>query len=250
MKNVLKGVGMRKLRLIFNIRNFYMFFLIYFFYGYFKPTTLQQKDIYKYISQYFGIYEKILWVFFCMYIFSLYMKNRRKQLVLKVRLYFFLILSILTGYLYLLEDMRKMNFPKLSEVQNLIMKAGLLRINLGYFEVDSFIELYKRVDPKILYGVLIFLIFISVVMLIGKIVRCIIGGIINGFKRKLEKRRMIKRLEKERKEKEKQEKLEREIYEEIENMRKKYGEKAENVNEEINIEENTEEEEEKNDISI
>lgn len=239
---------MKKLRLIFNIRNFYMIFLIYFFYGYFKPTMLQQKDIYKYVSQYFGIYEKILWIFFCMYGFSLYMKNKRKQLVLKVRLYFFLILSILTGYLYLLEDMRNMNFPKIEDFQNLIMKSGLLRINLGYFEVDSFIELYKRVDPKILYGVFVFLIFISIVMLIGKIVRSIIGGMINGFKRKIEKRKTIKKLEKERKEREKQEKLEREIYEEIENMRKKYGEKEEN--EEENIEKNLEEVEEKNDISV
>lgn len=250
MKNILKGVGMKKLRLIFNIRNFYVIFLIYFFYGYFDLTILQKNNIYKYIFQYFGVYEKILWIFFCGYGFSLYMKNERKQLIFQIRLFFFLILSILTGYLYLLEDMRKINFPNISESQNLIMSLGLLKINLGYLEVDSFIELYKRIDSKIFYGVLIFFIFISIVMLIGKIVRYIIGSIIDGIKRKIEKRKIVKKMEKERKEREKQEKLEKEIYEEIENLRRKYKEKEELIPNTENIDEKIEIKEEENDISV
>lgn len=224
---------MKKLKIFFNIRNLYMFFLVYFFLGYFKNTQLREKDIYIYITQYLGSYEKILWIFLCGDLFSMFMANKKKKVVFEVRLYFFVILSIVTGYFYLLEDMRKLGFPSFGEARDLIMKIGLIKMNLGYIEIYTFLKLYKNIEPQILYGALCGIIFISIIILVGKLIRWFISSIINFFIRKSIERKKRKKEKLEREAKEKQERYEREIYDAISDMKKKYAEKNENKVEEI-----------------
>ncbi|MGL5798251.1 MAG: hypothetical protein ACRCYT_08595 [Cetobacterium sp.] len=170
------------------------------------------------------------------------MKNPNKRVVLKTRLIFMIILGISTGYLYLLENLKELSEITIDNVEHFVINLGLLNINLGYIELYTFLKLYPLIERKFFVGFLIGIIFISLLIICGKIIKSSIMLIVNFFKRKVEKRKKEKIEKKEREILQKQAELEKEIYNEICDIQKKYGEKE--------TKEEKLEGEEENDISI
>ncbi|MGL5988977.1 hypothetical protein [Cetobacterium sp.] len=218
---------MKKIRMLFNFKIIYTIFLTYFFLGYFYPNFLQINDVYLYLFQYLGIYEKMLWIFLIAYGFSMFMKNPEKKIVLKIRLFFLVILGVATGYLYLLQSLKELNESSLKAIQDFVIEVGLLNINLGYIELYTFLKIFPQIRTDIFLWVLIFIIFISLFMVCGKIITATILSIINFFKRKISKAKESKRLKRDKIRIQKQAKLEKEIYDEICNIQKIYKEKDE-----------------------
>lgn len=216
---------MKKIKWLLSFKNIYMILLIYFFLGYFYPNFLQINNIYLYIEEYLGIYEKLLWVFLIGYGFSMFMQNPNKRLVLKTRLTFMIILGIATGYLYLLNNLKKLGEVSLEKVQEFVIQVGLLNINLGYIELYTFLKIFPKIRIDIFTGVLIFIIFISLIIICGKLIKGIIMAIVNLFRRYIAHIKEERRLKKERIRLEKQAKLEKDIYDEICNIQKIYQEK-------------------------
>ncbi|MGL4425150.1 MAG: hypothetical protein ACRCZ0_02125 [Cetobacterium sp.] len=170
------------------------------------------------------------------------MKNPNKRVVLKTRLVFMIILGISTGYLYLLENLKELNELTIDNLQQFVIKLGLLNINLGYLELYTFLKIYPLIESKFFTGYLIGIIFVSLLIICGKMIKSSIMLVINFFKRRIEKIKIEKREKKEREILLKQAELEKEIYNEICDIQKKYG-KKENIEESL-------EGNEKNDISI
>ncbi|MBC2851442.1 hypothetical protein H5J22_08560 [Cetobacterium sp. 8H] len=242
---------MNKIRLLFNERNIYIVLLLYFFSGYFYPSFLQKNNIYSYITEYFGIYENLLWIFFIGYGFSMFMKNPTKKIVLKVRLYFMIISGISVGYLYLIDSLKNFEETSLDKIQEYIIQIGILNINLGYLEIYTFLKIYFNVKKDVFIGVLIAIIFISTIIITGKAIKGLLLLVINYFKSIYFGFKERKRIKEEKLRIEKQEKLEKEIYDEICNIQKMYQEKEEQNQEQIDKEEeNVEKDDEKNDIGI
>ncbi|MGL6066647.1 MAG: hypothetical protein ACRC0R_06175 [Cetobacterium sp.] len=179
-----------------------------------------------------------MWIFLIGYGFSMFMKNPEKKIVLKVRLIFMIILGISTGYLYLLENLKLINETSLGSIQQIIIEIGLLKINLGYIELYTFLQIFPLIRSDVFLGCLIFLIFISLLIICGKIIKKTILSIINFFKKKKNQRKEKERIQKEIIRVEKQAQLEKEIFDEICIIQKKYKEKdeeAERKNEENDI---------------
>ncbi len=207
------------------MKNVYMISLIYFFLGYFYPSFFKINNIYTYLKEYLGIYEKLLWIFLAGYGFSMFMKNPNKRVVLKTRLIFLIILGVATGYLYLLNNLKELNEVSMEKIQEFIIQVGLLNINLGYIELYTFLKILPKVRVDIFTGGLIFLIFISLVVICGKMIRKSILSIINFFRRIINHVKEQRRLKAEKIRMEKQAKLEKDIYDEICNIQKIYQEK-------------------------
>lgn len=216
---------MKKIKWLFSFKYIYIISLIYFFLGYFYPNLLQINNIYLYIKEYFGIYEKLLWIFLIGYGFSMFMKNPNKRIILKTRLIFMVILGIATGYLYLLNNLKGQTDKSLDAIQHYIIQVGLLNINLGYIELYTFLKVFQNVKANVFAGSLIFIIFLSVIVICGKMIRKLILYICNIFKRQIFKIREKKRLKEELIRLERQSKLEKEIYDEICNIQKAFQEK-------------------------
>ena len=224
---------MNKIKLFLNFKNIYLILLIYFFIGYVYPNFLYVHGVYNYIYEYLGIYEKVFWIFLIGYVFSIFMKNPVKKIVLRVRLCFMMILSVATGYLYLLENLKNMEIFDFREIQDIAIHIGLLNINLGYIELYTFLKIFQNLRKDVFLGALLSIIFISLVVICGKTIRGIIMFIINSVKKYINHLREQKRLKEEQLRLERQAKLERDIYEEICNIQKIYQEKdeAEVINE-------------------
>lgn len=216
---------MKNIKMLFSFKVIYIVSLIYFFLGYFYPNFLQINNVYLYIDEYLGMYEKVLWIFLIVYGFLLFMKNPNKRIVLKVRLIFMIILSIAIGYLYLVDSLKELGEISIEMLQEHIIQVGLLNINLGYIELYTFLKIFPYIRKDVFIGCLIFLIFISVIIICGKMIRKSILSIINLFKRYVARKREEKRLREERIRLEKQAKLEKDIYDEICNIQKIYQEK-------------------------
>ncbi|MCQ8211554.1 hypothetical protein NON08_03085 [Cetobacterium somerae] len=242
---------MKRIKWLLSFKNIYMILLIYFFLGYFYPNFLQINNIYLYIQEYLGIYEKLLWVFLIGYGFSMCMQNPNKRIVLKTRLFFMVILGVATGYLYLLDNLKNLGEISLEKVQEFVIQVGLLNINLGYIELYTFLKIFSRIRVDVFTGILIFVIFISLIIICGKMVRGLIMTIVNLFKKYIIHIKEERRLKEERIRLEKQAKLEKDIYDEICNIQKIYEEKEKgNILEESMIdEEKITEEESDNQIS-
>lgn len=233
---------MKKIKWLFSFRYIYIISLIYFFLGYFYPNFLQINNIYLYIKEYFGIYEKLLWIFLVGYGFSMFMKNPNKRIVLKTRLFFMIILGIATGYLYLLDSLKEQTERTIETVQQYVIQVGLLNINLGYIELYTFLKIFPNIKANVFAGSLIFIIFLSVIVICGKMIRKLILSVINFFKGQIFRIREERRLKEEQIRLEKQAKLEKDIYDEICNIQKAYQEKdrLEMEVEEVILEENSE----------
>lgn len=203
-------------------------------------------EVYSYLIEYLGIYEKVLWILIFGYAFSTLMKNPIKKTVLRVRLSFILILSIALGYLYLLQKIQFVQVDSFEKLENIVITTGILNINLGYMEVYTFLKLYPLLRRDVFIGILIFIIFLSVIIIGGKFIKWCIASVINFFKGLIEKRREKKLLEEREKEEEERRRLELEIQEEIKNIQRIYAP----TEEESKPVEEKKEEEEKNDISI
>ncbi len=233
---------MKKIKWLFSFKYIYIISLIYFFLGYFYPNFLQINNIYLYIKEYFGIYEKLLWIFLVGYGFSMFMKNPNKRVVLKTRLFFMIILGIATGYLYLLDSLKEQTEKTIDSIQQYVIQVGLLNINLGYIELYTFLKIFPNVKTNIFAGSLIFIIFLSVIVICGKMIRKLIVSVINFIKGEIFRVREERRLKEEEIRLEKQAKLEKDIYDEICNIQKAYQEKdlLEMEVEEVILEENSE----------
>lgn len=233
---------MKKIKWLFSFKYIYIISLIYFFLGYFYPNFLQINNIYLYIKEYFGIYEKLLWIFLVGYGFSMFMKNPNKRVVLKTRLFFMIILGIATGYLYLLDSLKEQTERTMETVQQYVIQVGLLNINLGYIELYTFLKIFPNIKANVFAGSLIFIIFLSVIVICGKMIRKLILSVINFFKGQILRIREERRLKEEQIRLEKQAKLEKDIYDEICNIQKAYQEKdrLEMEVEEVILEENSE----------
>lgn len=216
---------MKNIKMLFSFKVIYIVSLIYFFLGYFYPNFLQINNVYSYITEYLGMYEKMLWIFLIGYGFLLFMKNPNKRVVLKVRLIFMVILGAATGYLYLINSLKELGEISVERVQEHVIQMGLLNINLGYIELYTFLKIFPYVRIDIFIGCLIFIIFISVIIICGKMIRKTILSVINLFKRHVAKKKEEKRLKEESIRLEKQAKLEKDIYDEICNIQKIYQEK-------------------------
>lgn len=233
---------MKKIKWLFSFKYIYIISLIYFFLGYFYPNFLQINNIYLYIKEYFGIYEKLLWIFLVGYGFSMFMKNPNKRVVLKTRLFFMIILGIATGYLYLLDSLKEQTEKTIDSIQQYVIQVGLLNINLGYIELYTFLKIFPNVKINVFAGSLIFIIFLSVIVICGKMIRKLIVSVINFIKGEIFRVREERRLKEEEIRLEKQAKLEKDIYDEICNIQKAYQEKdlLEMEVEEVILEENSE----------
>ena len=233
---------MKKIKWLFSFKYIYIISLIYFFLGYFYPNFLQINNIYLYIKEYFGIYEKLLWIFLVGYGFSMFMKNPNKRVVLKTRLFFMIILGIATGYLYLLDSLKEQMEGTMDSIQQYVIQVGLLNINLGYIELYTFLKIFPNVKTNVFAGSLIFIIFLSVIVICGKMIRKLIVSVINFFKGQILRIKEERRLKEEQIRLEKQAKLEKDIYDEICNIQKAYQEKdrLEMEVEEVILEENSE----------
>lgn len=216
---------MKKIKWLFSFKYIYIISLIYFFLGYFYPNLLQINNIYLYIKEYFGIYEKLLWIFLVGYGFSMFMKNPNKRVVLKTRLFFMIILGIATGYLYLLDSLKEQMEGTMDSIQQYVIQVGLLNINLGYIELYTFLKIFPNVKTNVFVGSLIFIIFLSVIVICGKMIRKLILSVINFFKGQILRIKEERRLKEEQIRLEKQAKLEKDIYDEICNIQKAYQEK-------------------------
>lgn len=216
---------MKKIKWLFSFKYIYIISLIYFFLGYFYPNLLQINNIYLYIKEYFGIYEKLLWIFLVGYGFSMFMKNPNKRVVLKTRLFFMIILGIATGYLYLLDSLKEQMEGTMDSIQQYVIQVGLLNINLGYIELYTFLKIFPNVKTNAFAGSLIFIIFLSVIVICGKMIRKLIVSVINFFKGQILRIKEERRLKEEQIRLEKQAKLEKDIYDEICNIQKAYQEK-------------------------
>ncbi|MGL4862204.1 MAG: hypothetical protein ACRC4T_03685 [Cetobacterium sp.] len=230
---------MKKIKWLFSFKYIYIISLIYFFLGYFYPNLLQINNIYLYIKEYFGIYEKLLWIFLVGYGFSMFMKNPNKRVVLKTRLFFMIILGIATGYLYLLDSLKEQTEKTIDSIQQYVIQVGLLNINLGYIELYTFLKIFPNVKTNVFAGSLIFIIFLSMIVICGKMIRKLIVSVINFIKGQIFRVREERRLKEEQIRLEKQAKLEKDIYDEICNIQKAYQEKDRL---EMEIEGNTENE--------
>lgn len=230
---------MKKIKWLFSFKYIYIISLIYFFLGYFYPNFLQINNIYLYIKEYFGIYEKLLWIFLVGYGFSMFMKNPNKRVVLKTRLFFMIILGIATGYLYLLDSLKEQTEKTIDSIQQYVIQVGLLNINLGYIELYTFLKIFPNVKTNVFAGSLIFIIFLSVIVICGKMIRKLIVSVINFIKGEIFRVREERRLKEEQIRLEKQAKLEKDIYDEICNIQKAYQEKdlLEMEVEEVDLEE-------------
>jgi len=200
------------------------------------------NNIYLYIKEYFGIYEKLLWIFLVRYGFSMFIKNSNKRVVLKTRLIFMIILGIATGYLYLLDSLKEQIEGTTDSIQQYVIQVGLLNINLGYIELYTFLKIFPNVKTNVFAGSLIFIIFLSVIVICGKMIRKLILLVINFFKAQILRIEEERRLKEEQIRLEKQAKLEKDIYDEICNIQKAYQEKdyLETEVEEVILEENLE----------
>lgn len=235
---------MKKIKWLFSFKYIYIISLIYFFLGYFYPNLLQINNIYLYIKEYFGIYEKLLWIFLVGYGFSMFMKNPNKRVVLKTRLFFMIILGIATGYLYLLDSLKEQTEKTIDSIQQYVIQIGLLNINLGYIELYTFLKIFPNVKTNVFAGSLIFIIFLSMIVICGKMIRKLIVSVINFIKGQIFRVREERRLKEEQIRLEKQAKLEKDIYDEICNIQKAYKEKdrLEMEIEEVELEGNPENE--------
>lgn len=216
---------MKKIKWLFSFKYIYIISLIYFFLGYFYLNLLQINNIYLYIKEYFGIYEKLLWIFLVGYGFSMFMKNPNKRIVLKTRLFFMIILGIATGYLYLLDSLKEQMEGTMDSIQQYVIQVGLLNINLGYIELYTFLKIFPNVKTNMFAGSLIFIIFLSVIVICGKMIRKLILSVINFFKGQILRIKEERRLKEEQIRLEKQAKLEKAIYDEICNIQKAYQER-------------------------
>lgn len=153
-----------------------------------------------------------------------------------------IILGIAIGYLYLLDGLKEQVERSADLVQQFIIQVGLLNINLGYIELYTFLEIFSRVRTDVFVGSLIFVIFLSVIIICGKMIRKLIVSVINFFRAQIFRIKEKRRMKEEMIRLEKQAKLEKEIYDEICNIQKIYQEKdrLELESEEFNQEETLE----------
>lgn len=216
---------MKKIKWLFNFKYIYIILLIYFFLGYFYPNFLQINNIYLYIKEYFGIYENLLWIFLVGYGFSMFMKNPDKRAVLKVRLFFMVILGIAMGYLYLLDNIKGQADRSIDSIQQFVIQVGLLNINLGYIELYTFLKIFQNIRADVFAGSVVFAIFLSMIVICGKMIRKLILSVVNFFRGQILQIREKRRLKEEQIRLEKQAKLEKDIYDEICSIQKIYQEK-------------------------
>ena len=215
---------MDRIKLILNTKNLYIALVAYFFAGYIYPTFIREIGAYSYLIEYLGIYEKVLWVFLLGYAFTLLMRNPVKKTVLKVRLYFFLIISIALGYLYLLQELAIYDGGDVKNLTSVVMHIGILNINLGYLEVYTFLKLYLLMKKEVFIGVLLFVIFVSTIIICGKFIKWCILSVFGVCKKRVDKIKEEKLLQEELKVEEERVRVEKEIQIEIENIQREYGE--------------------------
>lgn len=213
---------MNRLKKIFKLKYIYTLLVMYYFYKYYT----YDYNINTYVNEYFGIYKNVLNFILLGYIFSLYMQNKVKKMILKVRLFFLVVLSGATGYLYLFEKVNLSKNLESFDLDKCILENGVLNVNLGYIESYTFLHLYSLFeDKRVLLGILLSIIFISIVIIFGKIIREFLESILNYFKKKIIKRKERIRLELERRKMEEKRRKEEEIIAEINKTIEIYGDK-------------------------
>lgn len=136
-----------------------------------------------------------------------------------------IILGIATGYLYLLDSLKEQMEGTMDSIQQYVIQVGLLNINLGYIELYTFLKIFPNVKTNVFAGSLIFIIFLSVIVICGKMIRKLILSVVNFFRGQILRIKEERRLKEEQIRLEKQAKLEKDIYDEICNIQKAYQEK-------------------------
>lgn len=172
---------MNKIKYIANFvkyRYIYVIFLVCFFLGYYCPNILETGGLYLNLNQYLGVYEKIFEITLVWYGLSLYMKNPEKRMVCKIRLFFFIVLVVSVGYLYLLYSLQSLKVSSFDEIQRFILDIGLLKVHLGYMEIYTFLKIYGSLKESVFLMILFVLIFLSIIINFGKIIKHMIRNVL------------------------------------------------------------------------
>lgn len=201
---------MKKIARILNVKNLYLFFIIYLFYGYFYGNIFGEYMLYSKAQNYFGIFFVVFAIVIGISPLPMYMKSKRKKTVLKTRLFFFVILCFSTVYMYILNEIYRIPKDNLIDVENKIIEDGLGFYNLGLVPTYFLTEIYQKFDKRWTLSVLGVLIFISTFILCAKEIRLLITMIVVSIKTKIERWKKERELRREIALKEEQERLERE----------------------------------------
>ncbi|WP_426709250.1 hypothetical protein [Cetobacterium sp. SF1] len=220
---------MKKLLKILALKNIYLIFVVYFFYGYINKNIFSEYNFYNEIEKYLGNFKILLYIILIISILFPYMKNKMKKTVLKIRVFFFTILCIVGAYMYILDYIYKLNL-NLQDGENKLIELSIIKYNIGLIPTFWLNEIYKNFpkDKIIIAGWTI--IGIASIILFAQMVRKTIMYFINAYRkrrdrilreRQIEEQIAIKE-ELERKEIEALEKLEarqeQEIQERLENF--------------------------------
>lgn len=218
---------MQKIRWLFNKKIFFILLLGYYFLGYYYPTYWVNIGVYNYIEEYLGVYQIVFNIFLVLYGFSLIIKNPKKILRFRIKIYALAILSIVCGYLYLLQNVQVVDLLNMKKVHLDILKIGLVDNNMGYIVIYTFFSILEksRLQIQFLYGLLLGIVGICFMIIIGNdILIWILTALSNHAKRTAAR----KKAEKERKKREKKLKMERKVKKHIQKMQKKYGDEQRN----------------------
>ncbi|MBC2855779.1 MAG: hypothetical protein RR191_01780 [Cetobacterium sp.] len=210
---------MKKIISVFTIKNIYLISVVYFFYGYFFTNFLDKFSFYEKIKNYLGVFQLLFLIVLAVSPFPMYMKNKKKKIVLKTRLIFFVIFCFSVVYGYLLDLIYKLD--SISDIESYIIEMGVFDYNIGTLPTYLLLEIYNRFEKKWIYSVLGFLIFLSVLILIAKEVRITVCAIINAIRNRRERIKKEKLLKEQIAIKEYQEKLEISYVEALEKQREK-----------------------------
>lgn len=190
----------------------YIYMLLYLVAGYFYNSILKEKGFYKFIENYFGITSFVILFIMIISAFSMLIGCRRKKMVFRIRLDFFVLLLCSLVVVYFA---RKIGIPCDKVVANndqlkQLVEIGLYEYHIGLFFIFVLGWTFTRFMGIYIYGVASFVIFISLFFLFAKIVRVTISNIIWNIKENNRLKRERKLLQEQIRLKEYYEQLERE----------------------------------------
>lgn len=206
---------MRSLIKFLALKNIYSIFVIYFFYGYFFGNKLNEYYIYENFEKYLGNFFIIFLIILGISPLLFYMKNKMKKIVLKTRLFFFVILTVSLVFGYILEKIYLLNLDKISS-ENKLIEMSIIKYNIGIGPTYVLTEIFKRFPEQKIFLTLGGLIGVSSILLFMHPVRRIILYVIKNIKEKRERRQKEILLEEQIAIKEELEKREIEAIEKLE----------------------------------
>lgn len=190
----------------------YIYMLLYLVAGYFYNSFLKEKDFYEFVENYFGITSFVILFVMMISAFSFLIGCRRKKMVFRIRLNFFILLLCSLVVVYFA---RKIGIPFDKVVANneqlkQLVESGLYEYHIGLFFIFVLGWTFTKVMGIYIYSVASFIIFVSLFFLFAKMVRVTISNIVWNIKESNRLKRERKLLQEQIRLKEYYEQLERE----------------------------------------